>query len=89
MAHRIEIGRVQPTHAFEIARVADIHRVRNRLHRRTRLEYTRVEIRRHDIVRVGCGDEPRDRQTRAFAEQAGGQITKVSAGRADDDFVRG
>ena len=33
-AHRVAIAAVQPRHALEVARVADVHRVRQRLHRR-------------------------------------------------------
>ena len=87
-AHGVAIVAVQPQHALEVARVPDIHRIRERRRRRARLVVAGLEIRGDDVVDVGGGDETRDRQTGAFGHQAGGQVAEISARRAKHD-VRG
>ena len=45
------------------------------------------KILRHDIVDVGRGDEPADRQTDALRDETRRQIAEISAGNRHDEAV--
>jgi hypothetical protein len=87
--HRVEIALVEPDHALEVARVADIHRIRERGDRGPRLEPPGLEVGRHDVVRVGRGDEALDRQPGALGQEAGGQVAEVAARRREHNRAAG
>ena len=83
LANCFEIALIQPEHPFEVAWVADVHRVRDGLLRRARLERAARQILRHDVVDVRRRNEPPDRRSRSPGHESRGEIAEIAAGHRE------
>src|SRR3954451_4580132 len=83
-AHRVDVASVQPLQAIEVARVAAVHRVRDRLDGRARLEAAALEISRHDVVGIRGRDKGANGRAGATRHDAGGEVAEVAAGYGEE-----
>src|SRR4051812_5665535 len=86
-AHVVDVVVIQPAHPLEVARMPDVHRVRDRRHRCARFVAAGFEVRGHDVVRIRRGDEVRHRQPRPLGEQPGREIPEVAARRREHNLA--
>ena len=82
---RLHIPAEHPADALEVARVAHVHGVGQRRHRRPRLDQAGVQIARHRVVDVGGGVKLVDRRAHPHRHDARGQVAEVAARHGDDE----